>query len=142
VAHLVARVELACDAAYDHDKSYTDDVSTLTAAWPDTLRDLGFFRRGAIALRSQLLVLHDTWGPALAPPAGARPGDVVLALSRDRKSYWITSFEIDRGGRIAPLVDQRGRAVVASAANGRAASRLDPLFPDYPNKFDSGAPPF
>jgi hypothetical protein len=141
VAHLVARVELAANESYDHEKRYSADIRGLTATWPDDLRDLGFFRRGAEPLRSRLHVVSDTWGPALAPPAGIRPGDVVLALSRDGQSYWITSFTLDRSGRIAPLVDARGRAIVASAANGRAASRLDPLFPEYPHKSDMATPP-
>jgi len=141
VAHLVARVELAMDTAYDRDKQYTDDVAALTHAWPDELRDLGYYRRGAWLLRSHLVVVHDAAGPALAPTDETAPGDVVVALSDNHKSYWITSFGLDHAGRVVPLVDERARAIVASATNGRVASRLDPLFPEYPHKSESQHPP-
>lgn len=137
VAHLVARVEVACDDAYAQKKEYPDDVPTLTARWPAELRELGFYRRGALPLTSRLLVVPNTWGPALRPPPGAHPGDVVLTLSQDRRSYWISAFSLDRLNRLVPLTDERGRAIVASATNGRAASRLDPLFPEYPSRIDS-----
>jgi hypothetical protein len=137
IAHLVARAEMASDDSYDRDKQYTDDVAALTAQWPAELRELGFYKRGAVALRTRLLVLHDTWGPALSAPPGTQPGDVVLSLSRDRRSYWISAFTLDAAERLAPLTDERGRAIVASAANGRVASRLDPLFPEYPHRIDA-----
>lgn len=133
-AHLVARVEVAEDAAYDETHTYTDDKARATQQWPPELRDLGFFRRGGLLLRSRLFVEQDGSGPALAPPDDVRPGDVVLVLSSDRQSYWITVFRLDMGGRITPVVDERGRALVASAEKGHPASRLDPLFPEYPNK--------
>jgi hypothetical protein len=134
VAHLVARVEVAADAVYNASKEYTDDTERLTEQWPPELRSLGFFGRGGLPLRSRLSVLHDGAGPELVAPPEVRPGDVVLVLSRDRKSYWITCFRLDRAGRVAPVTDERGRVVVATAANGRPASRLDPLFPEYPHK--------
>ncbi len=133
-AHLVARVELAADAVYSQTKEYTDDAERLTEQWPPELRSLGFFRRGGLLLRSRLTIVHDGYGPQLVAPPDVRPGDVVLVLSGDRKSYWITCFRLDRNGRITPVIDERGRVVVATAANGRPASRLDPLFPEYPHK--------
>lgn len=133
-AHLVARVELAADAVYNETKLYTDDVERLTQQWPAELLNLGFYRRGGVPLRSRLTVVHDGAGPELVAPAQVRPGDVVLVLSRDRKSYWITCFRLDRSGRVTPVSDERGRVIVATASNGHVASRLDPLFPEYPHK--------
>lgn len=134
LSHLVARVEIAADASFAREKLYPSNIDALTKQWPDELTDIGYFQRGAVLLRSRLSVVENTYGPVLAAPAHVRPGDVVFALSADRKRYWLTAFVLDRAGRIVPFADSAGRVIVASAFEGRPASRLDPLFPEYPNK--------
>jgi hypothetical protein len=141
LSHLVARTELAADAVFQREKHYPVEVQALTPQWPDELRSMGYYHRGGRPLRSRLFVVTETYGPVFVAPAEARPGDLVFAVSSDRRRYWLTAFVLDRSGRIVPFADAAGRAVVASAADGRPASRLDPLFPEYPNKIPhAGAP--
>jgi hypothetical protein len=142
LSHLIARSELAADASFSREKRYPVDIDALTPQWADEIRDMGYFRRGGRLLRSRLFVVSETYGPVLVAPADARPGDVVFAVSSDRKRYWMTAFVLDRAGRLAPFTDSAGRAVVASAFDGRPASRLDPLFPEYPNKVPHSKAPF
>lgn len=132
--HLVARVELEQDAAYARDKRYVTDAAQLQTVLPARLAEMGYFRRGLRRLHSQVHVVSPSAEPVLRAPDDVRPGDLVVALDSRARRYWITPYRLDARGRVAPLLDPRGRVVVASAADGRATSRLDPLFPDYPRR--------
>jgi hypothetical protein len=140
LSHLVARAELAADAVFSRTKRYPDAPAALTPEWPPDLLDLGFYQRGALPFRSALHVLPDVYGPALVAPPQTHPGDVVFALTPDHRHYWLTAFVLNAFGRVVPLTDASGRAIVASAVDGHPASRLDPLFPEYPNKLPVPGP--
>ncbi len=142
LAHLVARAELAASAAYSRDKHYPDSPAPLLDQWLPELRALGYYQRWARPLRSELIIAPNATGPVFIAPAGTQPGDVVLALSADRQHYWLTAFVLDKMGRVALLLDHGGRALVASASEGHVASRLDPLFPEYPNKLSPPTRPW
>jgi hypothetical protein len=130
--HLLARLEAAADQAFGRSQQYPTDAAPLEASLPDELRRLGFFARGARPLESAVVVVGGVDGPVLRPPGEVRPGDLVFATDPARRRYWITAFVLDRRGRAAPAVDEAGRVRVAAGADGRASSRLDPLFPEYP----------
>lgn len=130
--HLLARVEATADRRHAGTARYPDEPAVLEAGLPDELRTLGYWRRGALPLESEVKVVVDADGPVLSPPPDLRPGDLVFAVDAARRRYWITAFVLDRRGRLALSVDASGRARFAAGADGRASSRLDPLFPEYP----------
>lgn len=138
--HIMARVERALDAAYARDRQYPTDVALLTRDVPAMVRDLGYRRRGARPLTGRLVVVTDASGPIFAPPEGVHPGDTVLALSTDRRAYWLTAFDLGVSGRPAPHTAGGGRVVVANGRDGHASSRQDPLFPNYPRKSPPRSP--
>ena len=138
LAHLVARVEAAADQAWADERRYPLDAAVLSRDIPPVLRDLGFRRRGARALLSRVTVVPQATGPVYVPPEELRPGDVVFAVDGGRAAYWITGFRLERG-RLRPFTTD-GRVVVAAGRQGRPASRLDPLFPEYPRKSAPRAP--
>lgn len=139
ISHLIARVEATASEGWARDRRYPAEAQRYEAALPARLRDLGFRRRGGVLLHSRVHVLTGS-GPALRPTDGVRPGDVVVVLDQDRRRYWITGFQLDRRGRMTPVGDRRGRALIAAAVEGRPGSRLDPLFPEYPNRLPVRAP--
>lgn len=138
--HLMARVERALDVAYARDRQYPTDAALLTRDVPPVVRDLGYRRRGARPLKSRLIVVTDASGPIFVPPEGTHPGDTVLALSKDRRAYWLTAFDLGVTGRASPHTAGSGRVVVANGRDGHASSRQDPLFPNYPRKSPPRSP--
>lgn len=138
--HIMARVERALDAAYARDRTYPTDAALLTREVPPMVRDLGYRRRGARPLIGRLVVVTDASGPVFVPPDGVHPGDTVLALSSDRRAYWLTAFDLGATGRPAPHTAGGGRIVVANGRDGHASSRQDPLFPNYPRKSPPRSP--
>lgn len=141
MAQLLARVEAAADEAWARDRTYPEDPARLEGQWPHRLRDLGFRGRFGRAVHSRVVVVKDAYDPALRPPPGTRPGDVVFALDATRRRFWATAFVLDRHGRLTPASGAGGRALIAAAWEGRPASRRDPLFPEYPNRAGGKPPP-
>lgn len=138
VAHLLARVEASANEAYAREGVYPAASEVLESTWPARLRNMGYRTRGAQPLRSRVLVRHDALEPALRPPPGVRPGDIVYAVDAPRRRYWITAFVLDENGRVVVSTGPGGKALLGSGREGRPASRLDPLFPEYPNKAPMG----
>lgn len=134
LGQLIARVEHNANAAFERDRVYPLSTEVLEAEVPEYVRDLGYRSRGARALLSTVHVVQGASGPVLRAPEGIRPGDAVFAVDDARQRCWITAFRLDRTGRISPILDNGGRAVVATGVQGRPSSRLDPLFPDYPHQ--------
>lgn len=136
LTHAIARAELAADAAFAKDKRYPATAEALAVELPGPVRTLGFWRRGARRLPTRIIVKPGALEPVLSAE-GRSPGDVVVAIDDGGTRYWITAFTLLRGGRVGPLVDRAGRVVMATGLGGRPRSRLDPAFPDYPNKLGS-----
>lgn len=134
LGHLLARTELAADRAFAQDHRYPVDPAVLAADFPDFVRAQGFHARGARSLESRLHVVEGAFEPVFRAGDEIRPGDLVFAVDSSRTRYWLTAFTLDRKGAVVPYSDGRGRILVATGADGRPASRLDPLFPEYPTK--------
>lgn len=134
LANAVARVENTAVQQWERNERYPLDASVLERDLPGVVRDLGFRQRGAFALRGRVVVVANAQGPVFIAPDDVNPGDTVFAVSPDAQAYWITAFELGATDRPTPHTGRGGRVLVASGRAGRASSRLDPLFPDYPNK--------
>lgn len=140
LANTVARVENTAVREWERNGRYPSDASVLEKDLPDIVRDLGFRQRGAFALRSRVVVVAGAQGPVFIAPDDVHPGDTVFAVSADAQAYWITAFELGATDRPAPHTGRGGRVLVASGRSGRASSRQDPLFPNYPNKSRAKGP--
>lgn len=140
LANTVARVESAAVQRWQRDGRYPSDAPVLEKDVPRVVRDLGYRRRGALGLQSRVVVVSDARGPVFIAPDDVRPGDTVYAVSADGQAYWITAFELGATDRPTPHTGRGGRVLVASGRAGRASSRMDPLFPDYPNKSRAKGP--
>jgi len=132
--HLAVQAEGAAARAWDAGHRYPVDAEPLQAALAEDLRRMGFRSRGGFAVATRVHVHAGAVEPELRPPEGTAPGDLVYAVDAARRRCWITAFALDSRGRVIPALDEAGRAVVLSAADGRAASRTDPYFPEYPRK--------
>lgn len=140
LANFVARVELSASKSWERDGRYPQDARLLSQNVPALVRDLGFRKRGARSVRGEVIVVQDTHGPVLAPIEGVDPGDVVFAVDPERRSYWVTAFTLGRQGFPTAYMGPRGRVFVATGRDGQPATRLDPLFPEYPNKTRGRSP--
>lgn len=134
VSHLLARVEAAANEGYVRDGVYPVEAAVLEATWPERLRAMGYRSRGAVPLHSRVVVRTGALDPVFRPPPGTRPGDIVYAVDERRGRYWVTAFVLDRSGRLVAATGAGKRTLMGAGRDGRPASRLDPLFPEYPNK--------
>lgn len=140
VSHLLARVEAAANEGYVRDGVYPVDASVLEATWPERLREMGYRGRGAVPLRSRVHVRTGALDPVFRPPPGTRPGDIVYAVDELRGRYWVTAFVLDRTGRLVAATGSGKKTLMGAGREGRPANRLDPLFPEYPNKAPMAPP--
>jgi len=105
--------------------AYSPDLATIDAVLA-RLPPPGFVRRGRLLpLRA---VRVGAPGPELERFGGTEPGTIYIAVSRDKKSAWLTALS-DQG--IARLGN--GRAAVIGARGGtHSLPGRDPLVPAYP----------
>lgn len=108
--------------------SYAPDAgqfaSALAQIAPPPFRRLG--RRIPLHAR----VLSGAEGPQLEPLPEDLPGTIYLAISRDRRSAWITSLGVDGMVKLG----QEQPAIAVAHAGTHAAPGQDPALPAYPRK--------
>ncbi len=136
----LARVALAADRAFQRDHAYPTTPAGLERDLPAAVLDLGFRARGAAVLPTRVVIRPDALEPVLAPDRRLAPGEVVFAVDRSRRRYWLTAFTLDGRGQVAVLADETGRTAFAEGIDGKPRSRLDESFPVYPHKVPLGLP--